>query len=47
MKKMLKRKIHPDLDVKNLKPEGEEVSAAALNDNHMNEGNDSSYFLSI
>ncbi|BAT98142.1 protein TILLER ANGLE CONTROL 1 [Vigna umbellata] len=49
MKKMLKRKIHPDLDVKNLKPEGEEVSAAGLNldENHMNEGNDSSYFLSI
>lgn len=48
MKKMLKRKIHPDLDVKNLKPEGEEVSAAGLNiDNHVNEGNDSSYFLQI
>ncbi|ESW07284.1 hypothetical protein PHAVU_010G116900 [Phaseolus vulgaris] len=49
MKKMLKRKIHPDLDVKNHKPEGQEVSAAGLNldDNHMNEGNDSSYFLSI
>ncbi|TKY64122.1 hypothetical protein E2542_SST14012 [Spatholobus suberectus] len=48
MKKMLKRKIHPDLDVKILKPEGQEVSAAGLNiDNHMNEGNDSSYFLPI
>ncbi|KAK7349401.1 hypothetical protein VNO77_06736 [Canavalia gladiata] len=48
MKKMLKRKIHPDLDVKNHKPEGQEVNAAGLiTDNHMNEGNDSSYFLPI
>ncbi|KAG5009036.1 hypothetical protein JHK87_017551 [Glycine soja] len=48
MKKMLKRKIHPDLDVKNHKPEGQEVSVAGVNnDNHMNEGNGSSYFLPI
>jgi len=48
MKKMLKRKIHPDLDVKNHKPESQEVSVAGVNnDNHMNEGNGSSYFLPI
>ncbi|KAK7389774.1 hypothetical protein VNO78_25067 [Psophocarpus tetragonolobus] len=48
MKKMLKRKIHPDLDVKNHKPEGQEVTAAGLNiDNHMNESNNSSYFVPI
>ncbi|CAJ2663095.1 unnamed protein product [Trifolium pratense] len=42
IKKMLKRKIHPDLvDVKIHKAEG------IINDNHMNEGNDSSYFLPI
>ncbi|XP_061370395.1 protein TILLER ANGLE CONTROL 1-like [Gastrolobium bilobum] len=33
MKKMLKRKIHPDLDVKNHKPEGQEVSTAGIMDN--------------
>ncbi|XP_027337361.1 uncharacterized protein LOC113851074 [Abrus precatorius] len=49
MKKMLKRKIHPDLDVKNHKPEGQEVNTAGLiiDNNHMNEGNNSSYFLPI
>ncbi|KAK7292846.1 hypothetical protein RJT34_15700 [Clitoria ternatea] len=47
MKKMLKRKIHPDLDVKNHKPEGQEFNTAAISDNHVNEGNDSSYFLPI
>lgn len=41
MKKMLKRKIHPDLDVKNHKAEGINI------DNHMNEGNGSSYFIPI
>ncbi|KAK2353514.1 hypothetical protein P8452_74088 [Trifolium repens] len=42
MKKMLKRKIHPDfVDVKNHKAEG------IINDNHMNEGNESSHFLPI
>ncbi|KAL2336244.1 hypothetical protein Fmac_010690 [Flemingia macrophylla] len=29
MKKMLKRKIHPDLDVKNPKPEGDQIVSAA------------------
>ncbi|KAE9605761.1 hypothetical protein Lal_00024942 [Lupinus albus] len=48
MKKMLKRKIHPDLDVKNHKPEGQEVTAAAIIDDHMNEAsNDSTYFIPI
>lgn len=47
MKKMLKRKIHPELDVKNHKAEGQEVSAEGIVDNHMNEGSDSSYFLPI
>ncbi|KAL5062464.1 hypothetical protein RYX36_024201 [Vicia faba] len=41
MKKMLKRKIHPDLDVKNHKAEG------TIIENHMNEGNGSSYFIPI
>jgi len=41
MKKMLKRKIHPDLDVKNHKAEENII------DNHMNEGNGSSYFLAV
>lgn len=49
MKKMLKRKIHPDLEVKYHKAEDEEVSNEAGNiiDNNMNEGSDSSYFLPI
>ncbi|KAK7275409.1 hypothetical protein RIF29_16525 [Crotalaria pallida] len=48
MKKMLKRKIHPDLEIKNHKPEGHEVNAAGIIDNHKNEGdNDSAYFLPI
>ncbi|CAL0318031.1 unnamed protein product [Lupinus luteus] len=48
MKKMLKRKIHPDLEVKNHKPESQEVTAAAIIDDHMNEAsNDSTYFIPI
>lgn len=49
MKKVLKRKVHPDLEVKNHKGEDEEVNNEAGNiiDNNMNEGSDSSYFLPI
>ncbi|KAJ1378373.1 hypothetical protein SESBI_47905 [Sesbania bispinosa] len=47
MKKMLKRKIHPDLDVKNHKAEEQEAGAAGIIDNHINEGNHSNYFLPI
>ena len=49
MKKMLKRKIHPDLDAKNHKPEGPEVSAAGIIDDHNNEveGKASIYCLPI
>ncbi|XP_019455256.1 PREDICTED: uncharacterized protein LOC109356383 isoform X2 [Lupinus angustifolius] len=48
MKKMLKRKIHPDLDIKNHKPEGREASPSGIIDDHMNEwNNESTYFLPI
>lgn len=49
MKKVLKRKVHPDLEVKNHKGEDEEANNEAGNiiDNNMNEGSDSSYFLPI
>lgn len=41
MKKMLKRKIHPDLDVKNHKAEENIIN------NHMNEGNGSRSFIAV
>lgn len=49
MKKMLKRKIHPDLDVKNHKAEGQEINEEGIiiDNNMINEASDSSYFLPI
>ncbi|KAJ1406197.1 hypothetical protein SESBI_25264 [Sesbania bispinosa] len=47
MKKMLKMKIHSDLDVKNHKAEDQEAGAARIIDNDINEGNPSKYFVPI
>ncbi|KAI4328955.1 hypothetical protein L6164_021265 [Bauhinia variegata] len=47
MKKMLKRKIHPEFDVKNEKPEGEESCAAGIIENHKHGANDSISLLPI
>ncbi|KAI4355283.1 hypothetical protein L6164_004072 [Bauhinia variegata] len=47
MKKMLKRKIHPELDVKNHTPEGQKSSAAGIIENHKHEANDSISLLPI
>ena len=48
MKKMLKRKIHPELDAKIYKPEGQILNAAGIIDSNKHEAtNDSTSMLSI
>lgn len=47
MKKMLRSKIHPDLDVKDHKLEGRKASDAGTIDDHEHGASDTTSFLPI